>query len=166
MKLAGLAGGATYFGDAPEPRCVLRASRGTARCVVDRQTTTATSGTRVTFTAHAIGSAGATAETSVTVTTAALRLRGLRQRHGVFIVKLGATYRFEVASRSEPLYVDASVAPQRPQGTHAWFKRNGTLHGLPLWELPVYLPAGLADFKLWRIGIEIDRRLHVITIQT
>jgi hypothetical protein len=35
-----------------------------------------------------------------------------------------------------------------------------------LWKLPVFLPKGLADFKLWRIGIKIGGRMEIITIRT
>jgi hypothetical protein len=31
---------------------------------------------------------------------------------------------------------------------------------------PSTLPAGLADFKLWQIGIELDGQMQVITIRT
>jgi YVTN family beta-propeller protein len=166
VKLVGVARGATYFGAAPVPRCVAHASYGSVRCRIRWASVTSAAGTRITFTAHATGNAGAAATASVSADTTAVRLTGLRESHGVFVVKLGDTYTFEVASRTEPLYVDAAVAPRAPYGTHAWFKRAGTLHGMPLWKLPVYLPAGLADFRLWRIGIAIGTKLRVITIQT
>lgn len=166
VAITGPTAGATYFGAAPPPRCITHTNRGRTRCRITQRVTPTPSGTTVKYTARATGSAGASAETTLTVHTANLDLGGLQPTHGIYVVKLGDTYTLSVTSRSKPLYVDAAVAPQPPAGTHDWFRRSGETHGIPIWRLRVYLPEALGAFAAWNIGIHVGGRLDVLTIRT
>jgi hypothetical protein len=166
VRISGLRPGATYFGNVPAPRCVTSTNVGHVVCRITRRVTSTKPGTKVTYTAHARGSAGAEATARLTVHTAKLELVGLHTTHGLYVVKLGNYYTLRVASRTKPRYVDAAVAPHPPAGTHDWFHRAGSIHGIPVWTLRVYLPSDLSLYPSWNIGIRIGNRTQIITIRT
>jgi hypothetical protein len=166
VRITGLTPGATYFGDAPTPRCIAQTNTGRVDCQITREVAPTTAGTTVTYTAQARGSAGAEATARVTVHIAELQLGGLHKTDGIYIVKLGSTYTLRVASRTKPLYVTAAVAPQPPAGTHDWFHRTGSANGVPVWTLHLYLHTFLAEFPAWNLGIKIGDKTQVLTIRT
>jgi hypothetical protein len=166
VRIGGLKDGATYFGAPPAPHCIARASTGSVECRIAREVTPTTSGTTVTYTANARGSAGTQATASVTVHIADLQIGGLQAAKGIYLVKLGNAYTLRVASRIRPLYVTAAVAPQPPAGTHDWFHRTGTSQGLPVWTLRLYLHTYLSRFPAWNLGIKIGDKTQVLTIRT
>ncbi len=166
VRITGLTPGATYFGDAPTPRCIAQTNTGHVDCQITREVVPTTAGTTVTYTAQARGSAGAEATARVTVHIAELQLGGLHKTDGIYIVKLGSTYTLRVASRTKPLYVTAAVAPQPPAGTHDWFHRTGSANGVPVWTLHLYLHTFLAEFPAWNLGIKIGDKTQVLTIRT
>ena len=166
VRISGLRSGATYFGAVPTPSCVAHANVGHVDCRITRKVSQTAAGSTVTYTAQARGSAGAMATARLTVHTAKLDLGGLRAPNGFYVVKLGSYYTLRVASRTKPLYVDAAVAPAPPAGTHDWFKRTGSSHGIPVWTLRVYLPSALSVFSAWDLGVRIGNRTQIITIRT
>lgn len=166
MRIGGLRSGATYFGAVPAARCVAHTNIGHVSCRITRQLTRTTAGATVTYTALARGSAGAEATARVTVHTAKLELGGLHATQGIYVVKLGNDYTLRVASHIKPLYIDAAVAPAPPAGTHDWFRRTGSSHGIPVWTLRVYLPAALSTFPAWNLGIRIGNQTRIVTIRT
>jgi hypothetical protein len=166
VRIGGLRSGGIYFGAVPPPRCVAHTNFGHVSCRITRHQVRTTAGATVTYTALARGSAGAKATARVTVHTAKLELGGLRASKGIYVVKLGNDYMLRVASRIKPLYVDAAVAPSPPAGTHDWFVRAGSAHGIPVWTLRVYLPAALSRFAAWNLGIRVGDQTQIITIRT
>lgn len=166
VRIAGLEPGGTYFGAAPTPRCIAHADTGHVDCQLTREVTPTATGSTVTYTAHARGSAGGGATASVTVHTATLQFGGLDETKGIYLVKLGSTYTLRVVSRTKPLYVTAAVAPQPPAGIHDWFHRTGTRDGVPIWTLRVYLHTYLSEFPAWNLGIKIGDKTQVLKIRT
>jgi hypothetical protein len=156
----------SYFGAVPKPRCVAHTNTGRVACRITRRITHTTGRDTVTYTAHARGSAGATATARVKVHTANLQFGGLHATHGTYLVKLRNAYTLRVASRTKPLYVSAAVAPQPPVGTHNWFRRAGSTRGVPVWTLRLYLHAYLSGFPAWNLGIRIGNKTRVLTIRT
>jgi hypothetical protein len=166
VRIGGLRRGATYFGAVPAPHCIARTNIGHVYCRITRHVTRTTAGATVTYTADARGSAGAKATARLTVHTAKLEFDGLHATHGIYLVKLGNDYTLRVASRTKPLYIDAAVAPQPPAGTHDWFHRTGSTHGIPVWTLHLYLHHYLSRFSTWDLGIRIGNQTQIITIRT
>jgi hypothetical protein len=166
VRISGLTRGATYFGAAPTPLCIAHTNTGTVDCRITRHVTPTAAGATITYTAHARGSAGATATAQVTIHTAKLTFGALRPTHGVYPVKLGHEYTLRVASRTKPLYLSAAVAPRRPVERHDWFHRSGTRHGVSVWTLRIYLHRYLSVFPEWNLGIRIGSRTRIVTIKT
>ena len=170
LKLAGPVAGATYLGSAPQASCIATAGRVVIKsCRLEIRTRLVRGGLRETITAVATvaGKKRTVSKTFVVQTLIPPRFQGFKPNHdSVYVLPLGRAYRIVVVSRARPRYVYAAPSPAHPAGGGVPLRPDGTVHGLPRWQMTVYLPNALKVFPYWNVGVTIGKRTYVLTVRT
>jgi hypothetical protein len=170
LKLVGPIAGATYLGRAPKPRCVATLGHTVINsCRLAVRNTRVRYGIRetITATATASGLRGTVRKTFVVETLVPPRFQGFEPVRGsTYVLPLGRAYQLVVLSHARPTYVYGAPAGAHPAGGDVPLRRDGTVHGLPRWEMTVRLPDALKDFPYWNIGVAIGKHTYVLTVRT
>ena len=170
LKLSGPVAGATYLGRAPKPRCVATLGHTVIKsCRLEVRKTRVRHGIRetITATATASGLKGTVSKTFVLQTLVPPRFQGFKPVHGsTYVLPLGRAYQVVVLSYARPTYVYGAPARAHPAGGNVPLRRDGTMHGLPRWEMTVRLPNALNDFSYWNIGVRIGKHTYALRVRT
>ena len=139
-------------------------------CTLSAQKTTTPSGVRKTLTAMATSASGqtATASESFTVQTESLPSLGGQPslRGQSYVQRAGRVYDIVIAAKQTPRLVSVDSAAARRADTAVPFHRDGSVNGVPRWDLTVNPPKVPTEPPAWNIGVRIRKRLNVITVST
>ncbi|MGH3266621.1 MAG: hypothetical protein ACRDNS_32075, partial [Trebonia sp.] len=166
VRIRGLRRGATYFGAAPAPRCVMDTNASQVSCRITRRLTPTADGTTASYTAGARGSAGVRATARVTVHIVDLELGRRSATHGIYRVRPDGHYTLRVASSTRPLYTGVAAAPRIPTAVHTRLHRSGSVRGVPVWTLQLHLRKSLSRSSTWNLGVRIGGRTQILRIRT
>ncbi len=65
-----------------------------------------------------------------------------------------------LASKTQPVYVDAAPAPAVPHGATTGFFRDGSSGGVPRWHIYFYLSS--SQYRDWNVGVRVGSKLYTV----
>lgn len=80
-------------------------------------------------------------------------------------VQLSHEYRLVIVSSIRPEYVYASVAPSLPSGGNVPLYADGSVDGVPRWQILFDVTPNLSDFQNWNVGVRIGHQLYVVKLR-
>jgi hypothetical protein len=168
IRIAGAITHRTYLLNSPPARC--RANEvlsGIRSCKLTEHTTSVPGGYVIHYSARATSSAGTSSTDRVSVHVREIALIGAGSRgNESYAVTPGHSYVLEVLAKTKPTYLDAAPSPLGPTPPHAYFARDGSIAGTPLWRVTVRITPGFARFREWTIGVRIGGRTNLLRLLT
>jgi len=168
VGIAGASHQRTYLLTAPTARChATERISGIRSCKLTAHTTSVPGGYVIHYTARATSNAGISSTDRASVRVRDIALIGAKSRGDeTYAVTPGHSYVLEVLAKTNPTYLDAAPSPLGPTPPHAYFARDGSIAGTPLWRVTVRITTGFTRFPAWTIGVRTGATTNPLRLLT
>jgi hypothetical protein len=93
-----------------------------------------------------------------------IKIAPVTPTNGRYDVQTSGTYSITVVTPTQPLYVDAAVAPLQPSGGDEAFYPDGAVGGVARWRI-LFQVADLGHFQDWNVGVQVAGKLYVVPLR-
>lgn len=94
-----------------------------------------------------------------------ISLAPLSSSNGRYDTPIGGSYEMTVLSPVQPYYVYAAPSPQPPSGGDVALTPDGSVDGVPRWQIVFHITSLLDHFQDWNVGLRVNGTLYVVKLR-